>query len=106
MDTFNDNDTVTVIRFCGHIFNTEQLNTWFQSNCRCPVCRYDIRNYNSNNSNVNYNNEENTNNNNTFQTLLNENQTLSNLFQDLSGNIIFDSTDPYTILNLFNNIQS
>ena len=41
---------VTVIRFCGHIFYTEQLNTWFTSNCRCPVCRYDIRNYNSTNS--------------------------------------------------------
>ena len=50
LENFRDNDMVTVIRFCGHIFNTEQLNTWFTSNCRCPVCRYDIRNYNSNNS--------------------------------------------------------
>ena len=41
---------VTVIRFCGHIFSTGSLNTWFTTNCRCPVCRYDIRNYNSNNS--------------------------------------------------------
>jgi len=48
LDNFNDSDMVTVIRFCGHIFNTEELNTWFRSNCRCPVCRYDIRNYNSN----------------------------------------------------------
>jgi hypothetical protein len=48
LTNFTDNDMVTVIRFCGHIFNTEELNTWFRSNCRCPVCRYDIRNYNSN----------------------------------------------------------
>jgi Ring finger domain len=48
LDTFNDSDMVCVIRFCGHIFNTEELHTWFRSNCRCPVCRYDIRNYNSN----------------------------------------------------------
>ena len=38
---------VSVIRVCGHIFKTEDLNTWFRSNCKCPICRYDIRNYNS-----------------------------------------------------------
>ena len=48
LDTFVDSDMVSVIRFCGHIFRRDQLNTWFMSNCRCPVCRYDIRNYNSN----------------------------------------------------------
>jgi hypothetical protein len=50
MENFNDDDTVTIIRHCGHIFNTDELNTWFESNCRCPVCRYDIRNYNRNSS--------------------------------------------------------
>jgi hypothetical protein len=48
LENFSDSDNVTVIRYCGHIFNRQQLNTWFRSNCRCPVCRYDIRNYNSN----------------------------------------------------------
>ena len=50
LETFTDTDMVSVIRFCGHIFKTNQLHTWFRSNCRCPVCRYDIRNYNSNSS--------------------------------------------------------
>jgi hypothetical protein len=50
LDTFNENDNVTVIRQCGHIFKTESLNTWFQSNCVCPVCRYDIREYIHNNN--------------------------------------------------------
>jgi hypothetical protein len=50
MDNFSDNDTVTIIRHCGHIFNNDELNTWFQSNCRCPVCRYDIRNFNNTSS--------------------------------------------------------
>jgi hypothetical protein len=45
LEPFRDEDYVSVIRFCNHIFNTEQLAVWFQSNCRCPVCRYDIRNY-------------------------------------------------------------
>lgn len=48
MDEFNDSDMVTVIRHCGHIFETDHLINWFRSNCRCPVCRYDIRDYNSN----------------------------------------------------------
>ena len=55
LENFNDNDIVTVIRFCGHIFNTEELNRWFTTNCKCPVCRYDIRNYNSSSSLNNYN---------------------------------------------------
>jgi len=48
LDAFNDEDTVSVIRYCSHIFNTDALNRWFLSNCRCPVCRYDIREYNAN----------------------------------------------------------
>ena len=51
LENFSDNDNVTVIRHCGHIFNRHQLITWFRSNSRCPVCRYDIRNYNSNSNN-------------------------------------------------------
>jgi hypothetical protein len=47
LDVFNENDVVTVIRYCGHIFNTIQINVWFSANCRCPICRYDIRNYHS-----------------------------------------------------------
>jgi len=50
LDTFTDSDMVSVIRFCGHIFKPDQLITWFRSNCRCPICRYDIRNYNANTS--------------------------------------------------------
>jgi hypothetical protein len=51
MDEFNDNDIVTVIRPCGHIFHSNNINNWFRTNCRCPVCRCDIRDYNSNDSN-------------------------------------------------------
>ena len=44
LDAFDNDQIVTVIRHCGHIFNTEQIGAWFRANCRCPVCRYDIRN--------------------------------------------------------------
>ena len=72
MDTFNDNETVTIIRHCGHIFNIDELATWFQSNCRCPVCRYDIRNFNRNTSTLN-NQERNT--------------AINDLIHDISGNL-------------------
>lgn len=62
LENFNDNEMVSVIRFCSHIFNTEQLNTWFRSNCRCPVCRYDIRTHNRYNlDNLNSNLNQSTN---------------------------------------------
>lgn len=48
LENFEENDMVTVIRYCGHIFNSDEVNRWFRTNCRCPVCRYDIRNYNPN----------------------------------------------------------
>ena len=73
MDTFNDNETVTIIRHCGHIFNSDELATWFQSNCRCPVCRYDIRNFNRNLSSLS--NEE-------------RNNSIPDLIHDISGNVL------------------
>lgn len=51
LEPFAENEIVTMIRFCNHIFKPGQINTWFQHNCRCPVCRYDIRNYASGISN-------------------------------------------------------
>lgn len=52
LNNFNDSDMVTVIRHCGHIFNTSELNTWFRNHCNCPVCRFDIRDDNSNASSL------------------------------------------------------
>ena len=45
LERFSPDDNVIQINHCGHIFNPNQLNSWFLSNVRCPVCRYDIRNY-------------------------------------------------------------
>jgi hypothetical protein len=62
LEPFRENDYVSVIRFCNHIFNTRELNSWFMRNCRCPVCRYDIRNYNSSlNNTINSDSLQNTN---------------------------------------------
>jgi len=45
LENFNENDRVLIIRHCNHVFSNSGLISWFRSNCRCPVCRYDIRDY-------------------------------------------------------------
>jgi hypothetical protein len=47
LENFNDNDQVLIIRHCNHVFSNTGLTSWFRSSCRCPVCRYDIRNHSS-----------------------------------------------------------
>jgi len=49
LEIFTDNDIVTIICYCGHIFMASEIHNWFLSNCRCPVCRYDIREYRTTN---------------------------------------------------------
>ena len=56
------------IRYCGHLYVPQELRVWFTHNHRCPLCRYDIRNYSqnsidSNNVSEEENNEEEENNN-------------------------------------------
>ena len=45
LERFNNSNNVTQILECRHNFNSVKINEWFNSNVRCPVCRYDIRNY-------------------------------------------------------------
>ena len=45
MDRFNIDDLVRQIHHCGHLFVPSQFDEWFQSNVRCPVCRFDVRNH-------------------------------------------------------------
>ena len=42
-DIFLRNDDVIMIRQCRHIFRVDNLLRWFENNCRCPVCRFDVR---------------------------------------------------------------
>ena len=43
LERFNDQQLVTRIIFCGHVYSTNELQTWFETNVRCPLCRFDIR---------------------------------------------------------------
>uniref|UniRef100_A0A6C0E2M4 RING-type domain-containing protein n=1 Tax=viral metagenome TaxID=1070528 RepID=A0A6C0E2M4_9ZZZZ len=43
LERFTEDSYVTQLNYCGHLFNTNELNIWFETNVRCPVCRHDIR---------------------------------------------------------------
>jgi hypothetical protein len=90
LDRFTDNDIVTIICYCGHIFMATEIQNWFSSNCRCPVCRYDIREYRA--SNV-INHADDISSSNTIDA--SANQAPAN--HDFSGNLIDSITD--TLLN-------
>ena len=40
---FTTDENIVRIRHCGHCFREVNLNTWFNSSVRCPLCRVDIR---------------------------------------------------------------
>ena len=91
LDEFQENNMVRQLLHCGHLFHQPQFDEWFQNNVRCPVCRYDIRNYTSTNTN------ENSSNNNTNTNTLNQieqvtfdltNEQFSDIFNSLARNIL------------------
>lgn len=63
---------------CGHIFHNKCVSKWFEINCKCPLCRYDLEKNSGNNIDLNNNNVN-------FQE--NENN-VPNQNRDLDQNII------------------
>jgi len=45
LEPFITGEQVCRIKHCSHLFKQSALNNWFRRNVRCPVCRYDIREY-------------------------------------------------------------
>jgi hypothetical protein len=93
MEDFSDNDMVMVIRHCGHTFYPEQLMNWFRSNCRCPVCRYDIRTYNTGSPSEFFNNTSTT-------IIESSNNNLERNNQNAVVNEIIDNIVPESLDNL------
>jgi hypothetical protein len=58
LDRFENNSSVTQIIPCGHIFSPSGIESWLQTNVRCPVCRCDIREYTPTTNNVSEQNNE------------------------------------------------
>ena len=104
LEEFQEGDILTKIKPCSHIFRERSIQEWFLSNVRCPVCRYDIRDYAvdaslnvpSASSRTNNNNNNNTVNETIDSILDNFSQQFStaifNNFMDLSGNTRMDIT--------------
>jgi hypothetical protein len=42
-DTFTDGQALRKVNHCHHEFHKNCIDTWFQRNVHCPVCRFDIR---------------------------------------------------------------
>lgn len=40
-------DTMWRVLYCGHMYHKQCIDTWFTTHTLCPVCRADIRNYQS-----------------------------------------------------------
>ena len=47
LEPIQEGEEVCRIRHCSHLFKKTPIHGWFQRNVRCPVCRYDIREYSS-----------------------------------------------------------
>jgi hypothetical protein len=89
LENFNDSSTVTMIRHCRHLFNSNSLSQWFRSSCLCPICRYDIRNFN----NIQMNDQETnqTNNQDTNQTNNQDTNQTTNQNNDQTNDNPFDN---------------
>ena len=45
LERFSNEEMIRQLKPCGHLFCQSSFQQWFENNVRCPVCRYDIRNY-------------------------------------------------------------
>jgi hypothetical protein len=102
LERFTEDQLVCQIKHCGHIFNREQLFSWFTSNVRCPVCRYDIREYGGSNMT----NEEPTIPATTTQTMMTDtsDNIISNITNILMADLLTNTTtdlsnNPFALLN-------
>ena len=80
LDPFQVGDVVCEIIGCGHIFKRPSLINWLRRNSRCPVCRYQLRDY------LNRQNNETTSNE-TDNTINSEVPTISNTLPTTSNTL-------------------
>jgi hypothetical protein len=104
LENFQPNDLVRQIHHCGHIFSQNSFNQWFQINVRCPVCRYDIREYNNNTITSNSTEDDTILDNvDIEEEKYNPNNSNNSNLTELTNNILSSFTDNI-VENLFRNI--
>jgi hypothetical protein len=103
LERFEENSNVTQIRGCGHIFSTNNIQSWFNSHSRCPVCRYDIRDYVSLSTNYEDSVPENSNN---YSQQRDGNSSSSNIFNSQNMDEERNSNSNNPIRNITSNLSS
>lgn len=84
LEEFHNDDEVRQLLPCGHIFYPSPFQQWFSEHVRCPVCRYDIRNYrplsrrNTPNNETSGNSQPNPSNNTSTPNISNSNEETNN----------------------------
>ena len=86
LNHFQDNVNVTRIMYCGHIFSENSLDNWFRENVRCPMCRYDIRNYTGSNIGGEGRRDINASNINTENQEINDDNNMTSILDDIEEN--------------------
>lgn len=50
-DAMHTNEMARRLNTCGHTFHIRCIDTWFEQNVHCPICRHDIRETNNSDTN-------------------------------------------------------
>ena len=101
MEEFNNGEQICQIKHCGHNFREDALRNWFTTNVRCPICRYDIRDYVNGDADVSNNNIANDVSSNTENTA-----SANNVRMDYSMNNIPLNNNSNSTQSLTNNLSS
>jgi hypothetical protein len=91
---FEEGDEIIQIIHCGHCFCEETIQGWFRTNVRCPICRYDIREYS------NQETEANTERQHREQSRRSVNDNMQNM-QNITNNMFGGLTN--SLANILNN---
>lgn len=107
LDPFIHGERVCRIKYCSHLFKENSLRNWFRRNVRCPICRYDIREYNNINGNSTTNDED-SDNDNEYSDLVNEllNETQTTYNQNPSDNNDNNTNTPNTQARNISNVTN
>lgn len=110
LERFSNDDNVMQIIPCGHIFCESQFQEWFENNVRCPVCRYDIRNYRNSSRNTTNNSTSPNNNVSSFSSSSlnsgsNSNTNISDALQNQNNNDSPSDTS-FSNINILRNPQT
>lgn len=99
-ESFAENENLRRIYHCGHYFNEEALNRWFTSSVFCPLCRYDIRNYNSNTSPDNSNNSLN------YVSDISVNENVNEEHRENNNNVFLENLTDHLLNSLTSYMQT